>query len=310
PPGPTRRRSGRAARRRWCRRPARPAAGAAARRSRRSPQRPRGRISRRQHGHDLEVGEVGPSRRPRLEQRRVVGLHQLEAAVEPLCHPALDVLEPLGQHPAAVAGPLVHGLRPLREPLDHYVTHRHPRRSSRDRIRAPAVYDRRVTGSVHVTVWGGARRPAPRAVLVHGTMTWGTDEHGFAAQRPLADAAELWVVDRRGFGASPDVDRSDYALDATDVAGLMAGGAHLVGHSYGGVVVMLAAAMRPRDVCSLTLIEPAAHRAAAGDAVVAAALARMRAAISEAPSMTPEEWLRASTEAVGMGPLAPTPARL
>jgi pimeloyl-ACP methyl ester carboxylesterase len=141
-------------------------------------------------------------------------------------------------------------------------------------------------------------------------MTWGTDEHGFAAQRPLADAAELWVVDRRGFGASPDVDRSDYALDATDVAGLMAGGAHLVGHSYGGVVAMLAAAMRPGDVRSLTLIEQAAHRAAAGDAVVAAALARMRATIAEAPSMTPEKWLRASTEAVGMGPLAPTPTRL
>ena len=63
------------------------------------------------------------------------------------------------------------------------------------------------------------------------------------------------VVDRRGFGASPDVDRSDYELDAVDIAGLMEGGAHLVGHSYGGVVAMLAAA-----------------------------LAQMRAAIAEAPA--------------------------
>ena len=167
-----------------------------------------------------------------------------------------------------------------------------------------------MTGPVHVTVWGGGRTPAPRAVLVHGTMTWGTDEYGFAAQRPLAEIAELLVVDRRGFGASPDVGRSDYELDAADIAGLMAGGAHLVGHSYGGVVAMLAAAMRPGDVRSLALIEPAAHRAAAGDAVVAAALGRMRAAIAEAPAMTPQEWLRASTEAVGLPPFDPTPARL
>lgn len=65
-----------------------------------------------------------------------------------------------------------------------------------------------MTGPVHVTVWGGGRIPAPRAVLVHGTMTWGTDGYGFAAQRPLAEMAEIRVVDRRGFGASPDVGRS------------------------------------------------------------------------------------------------------
>ena len=112
-----------------------------------------------------------------------------------------------------------------------------------------------MTGPVHVIVWGGGRTLAPRAVLVHGTMTWGTDEYGFAAQRPLAEMAELWVVDRRGFGASTDVGESDYELDAVDIAGLMEGGAHLVGHSYGGVVAMLAAA-----------------------------LARMRAAIAEAPA--------------------------
>jgi len=120
-----------------------------------------------------------------------------------------------------------------------------------------------VTGPVHVTVWGSGRTTAPRAVLVHGTMTGGTDRYGFAAQRPLAEVAELLIVDRRGFGASADVDRSDYELDAADVASIMDGGAHLVGHSYGGVVVMLAAAVQPGDVRSLTLIEPAAHRAAA-----------------------------------------------
>jgi pimeloyl-ACP methyl ester carboxylesterase len=163
---------------------------------------------------------------------------------------------------------------------------------------------------VHVTVWGGGRRSAARAVLVHGTMTWGTDKYGFAAQRPLADVAELLIVDRRGFGASPDVDRSDYEVDAADVAELVGPGAHLVGHSYGAVVAMLAAAIRPAAVHSLALIEPSAHRAAAHDPVVGAALARMRASVAEAPTMTPREWLRASTEAVGLAPLEPTPDRL
>ena len=163
---------------------------------------------------------------------------------------------------------------------------------------------------VHVTVWGDGRDGAGRAVLVHGTMTWGTDRYGFAAQRPLADVAELLIVDRRGFGASPDVDRSDYDVDAADVAELIGAGAHVVGHSYGAVVAILAASMRPDVVRSLALIEPAAHRAAAREPVVAAALMRMRAAVAIAPAMTPAEWLRASTEAVGLAPLAATPAHL
>jgi pimeloyl-ACP methyl ester carboxylesterase len=167
-----------------------------------------------------------------------------------------------------------------------------------------------VNAPVHVTVWGSGRRSASRAVLVHGTMTWGTDEYGFPAQRPLADAAEFLIVDRRGFGGSPDVERSDYELDAADVAELVGPGAHLVGHSYGAVVAMLAAAIRPAGVRSLALIEPSAHRVAQHHPVVAAALVRMRASVAEAPAMTSREWLRVSTEAVGMAPLEPTPARL
>jgi pimeloyl-ACP methyl ester carboxylesterase len=167
-----------------------------------------------------------------------------------------------------------------------------------------------VAAPVHVTVWGAGRKGAPRAVFVHGTMTWGTDDHGFAAQRPLADVAELLVMDRRGFGASPDVDRSDPHVDAADVAELVGTGAHLVGHSYGAVVAMLAAAMRPGRVRSLALIEPSAHRAAARHPAVAAALQRMRSSVARAQETTPKEWLRASTEAVGMEPFPPTPARL
>ena len=49
------------------------------------------------------------------------------------------------------------------------------------------------------------------------------------------------------------------------VADALAGGAHLVGHSYGGVISLLAAAAVPERVRSLTVIEPPCTKVAAGD---------------------------------------------
>ncbi|HEY7414375.1 MAG TPA: alpha/beta hydrolase [Ktedonobacteraceae bacterium] len=169
---------------------------------------------------------------------------------------------------------------------------------------------------VHVTIWGDTNTETFPVVLVHGTMTWGTDEYfGFAAQHPLADRYRLMVMDRRGYGASPDLEHnayaSDYDIDAQDVVTLLGDGAHLVGHSYGGVVAMLAAALRPQAVRSLTLIEPGAYRAAEQDPDVAAALRQMREAIGKVPdNLSAEQWLRLSTEPVGMSVPDPTPARL
>ncbi len=71
--------------------------------------------------------------------------------------------------------------------------------------------------SVHVTVWDEAGTGAPSVVLVHGTMTWGAA--CFERQRSLAAGYRLLVVDRRGYGASPDIDHSDYDVDAADVVG-------------------------------------------------------------------------------------------
>ena len=110
-------------------------------------------------------------------------------------------------------------------------------------------------GDLHVTVWGDG---SP-AVFVHGSFGWG--EETFKEQRPLADRYKLVLVDRRGFGQTPPRDeRVDFAKDADDVAELLAREerAHLVGHSYGGVVSLLAAARRPSAVRTLCLIEPPA----------------------------------------------------
>ncbi|MFL5944299.1 MAG: alpha/beta fold hydrolase, partial [Gaiellaceae bacterium] len=108
------------------------------------------------------------------------------------------------------------------------------------------------TAPVHVTVWGEGEP----AVFVHGSFGWG--EETWREQRPLGEHNRLLLIDRRGFGSSAPDGRVDFERDAEDVAELLGDGAHLIGHSYGGVVSLLAAARRPEAVRSLALIEPPA----------------------------------------------------
>jgi pimeloyl-ACP methyl ester carboxylesterase len=108
------------------------------------------------------------------------------------------------------------------------------------------------TSAPNVTVWGEGEP----AVFVHGSFGWG--EETWREQRPLSEHYRLLLVDRRGFGASPANGRVDFERDAHDIAELLGGGAHLVGHSYGGVVSLLATGLRPDAVRSLTVIEPPA----------------------------------------------------
>ncbi|MEV5342148.1 alpha/beta hydrolase [Streptomyces sp. NPDC052676] len=168
--------------------------------------------------------------------------------------------------------------------------------------------------TVHVTVWDETGGRGTPALFVHNIFTWGSDEaYGFAAQRPLADRHRLLLMDRRGYGHSPDTDRSDFDTDADDIVDLLArqeGGAHLVGHGNGGLAAMLAAGRRPDLVRSLTLIQPSAFSAAAGHPVVRAMLDRVRGAGEPPESVTPEQYLRASTEGLGMPMPDPTPQRL
>jgi pimeloyl-ACP methyl ester carboxylesterase len=108
---------------------------------------------------------------------------------------------------------------------------------------------------LHVETWGSDGTPV---VLVHGSLATGAEE--WECQRPLAvEGFRLVVFDRRGYGSSAAAPGEDYQVDAADIAELMGDGAHLVGHSYGGLGAMLAAALRPEATLSLTLLEaPAA----------------------------------------------------
>jgi pimeloyl-ACP methyl ester carboxylesterase len=97
---------------------------------------------------------------------------------------------------------------------------------------------------------------------------------------------------------------SDFDVDADDIAELLDDGAHLVGHSYGGLVAMLAAARRPDAVRSLCLLEPAAPSLLADDAETQAGVA----AHEERRKMTdPREFLLALTGVIGGPPSLPDP---
>ena len=111
---------------------------------------------------------------------------------------------------------------------------------------------RTTKGDLHAETWG----EGTRVVLVHGSLA--TSQEEWEAQRPLVDEGFGFVApDRRGYGASPAADGEDFLVDAEDIAELMGDGAHLVGHSYGGLGVLFAAALRPEATLSLTVLEPA-----------------------------------------------------
>ncbi len=149
-----------------------------------------------------------------------------------------------------------------------------------------------------------------RLVLVHGSVvgaqaTWG-------AQRALADRYEHVHVERPGFPPGPPVERVDFELDAELVSGLLEPGDHLVGHSYGGVVSLLAAAARPELLRSLTVIEPPATRVAAGDPAVDAFATQGEEIYASAATDEPEAFLRRFLVAVGsaLDPPSPLPPEL
>ena len=149
-----------------------------------------------------------------------------------------------------------------------------------------------------------------RIVLVHGSVMGGRGTWG--AQRPLAARFELLVLDRPGFPPNPPVERIDFEADAALVAGLLEEGDHLVGHSYGGIVSLLAAASRPDVLRSLTVIEPPCTRVAAGVPEVDAFARAGMELYATARSGEPDEYLRRFLAAVGseFDPPSPLPPEL
>ena len=103
----------------------------------------------------------------------------------------------------------------------------------------------------------------PRVVLVHGSV--GNGRSTWEAQLALADRFTLVIPNRPGSPPNPPVERVDFEEQAPLVAELLGDGAHLVGHSYGAVISLYAAGLRPDAVRSLVVVEPPAFGLARGD---------------------------------------------
>jgi pimeloyl-ACP methyl ester carboxylesterase len=136
----------------------------------------------------------------------------------------------------------------------------------------------------------------PRLLLVHGSVVNG--EVTWNAQRPLAERFRLVVPNRRGFPPGPDVGGVDYDDEAIWLEQFLEPGTHVVGHSYGGVIALLAAARRPALVASLTVVEPPAFAIARGRPGVDAFVAGGDRLWDEGPR-DPEEFLRVFMRSVG-----------
>jgi pimeloyl-ACP methyl ester carboxylesterase len=95
-----------------------------------------------------------------------------------------------------------------------------------------------------------------RVVLIHGSG--GNAESAWESAQALADRFELVAPNRGGYPPGPLLERIDFEQQAKELAPLLDGGAHLVGHSYGGLIALLIAARRPEAVRSLAVSEPPA----------------------------------------------------
>ena len=129
-----------------------------------------------------------------------------------------------------------------------------------------------------------------RVLFIHGDivgpdLTW-------RKQRQLAERWSLMIPSRAGFGESSALERNDFEVEAPMFAELLGDGAHLVGHSYGGVIALLAAALRPEAVRSLTVSEPGCLRVAAGNPAVDEMISNGELLFANASEIPSEEFLR------------------
>ncbi len=161
----------------------------------------------------------------------------------------------------------------------------------------------RLTGAdLEVTCTGSG----PTVVLVHGSVVGG--ETTWRRQQALAEHWTLCIPNRPGFGRSPAIARGDFEVEAPLIAELLGSGAHLVGHSYGAVIALCAAALRPHAVRSLTVSEPGCLRVAAGVGHVNAQIANGELLYQRTDTLTPAQFLEAFRG--GAGSLRETPPQL
>ena len=130
----------------------------------------------------------------------------------------------------------------------------------------------------------------PPILFIHGSVVGA--EHTWSKQHELAERWSLVIPNRPGFGESPALERGDLEVEAPMFAELLGDGAHLVGHSYGAGIALLAAALRPEVVWSLTVSEPGNLQVAAGNPAVDEMIADGKRLYRGRDQVTPEWFLR------------------
>jgi pimeloyl-ACP methyl ester carboxylesterase len=146
----------------------------------------------------------------------------------------------------------------------------------------------------------------PLVLFVHGSVVGA--ERTWRHQLALAEHWRLCLPNRPGFGTSAPLARGDFEAEAPLIAELLGEGAHLVGHSYGAVIALYAAALRPEAVRSLTVSEPGCLKVAAGDPRVDEQIANGELLYERAGTFAPLDFLRAFRG--GVGSTHETPAEL
>jgi pimeloyl-ACP methyl ester carboxylesterase len=130
----------------------------------------------------------------------------------------------------------------------------------------------------------------PPVLFVHGDIVG--PELTWRKQRELSERWTLLIPSRPGFGQSPPLERNDFEVEAPLFAELLGDGAHLVGHSYGAVIALLAAVERPGAVRSLTVSEPGCLTVAEGTPEVDEMIANGELLFANASSIPAEDFLR------------------
>lgn len=145
-----------------------------------------------------------------------------------------------------------------------------------------------------------------RIVFVHGSVVGGRQTWS-AQRRGLGGRFDLVVLERRGFPPGPPIALVDFDEEAELLCAEIREGDHLVGHSYGGVICLLAAARVGDRLRSLTVVEPPCTRVALGHPAADEFGRRGIDWWENGPTDDPEAFLRGFLQTVGSELDPPSP---
>ncbi|MHB8643420.1 MAG: alpha/beta fold hydrolase [Gaiellaceae bacterium] len=143
-----------------------------------------------------------------------------------------------------------------------------------------------------------------RIVLVHGSVGNAEAAFGHLVAR-LSERFEVLPYMRSGYPPRPPLEQIDFEQQAGELADELRSGDHLVGHSYGGVVSLLAAAQTDAQLGSLVVSEPPAFGLARDDPAVQAFLAAYAQVSRESPESFAAQFLALVGSTTPPGRLSP-----